>query len=322
MNTDVHVQILKALADGTRLRLLRLLYHEELNVYELCQVLDMPQPRVSRHLAILRAAGLATVRREGTKIYYMLADLDIPHQAFRDYLEELGQSDHPDLQRLEESLRQRTKDAESFAESKAEQWDDIGKVLHSTRASLLALANMVPRGLTVADLGTGTGFMLPFLANLADHVFAVDQSSAMLRRARSRCRQLGLSNVTFVHKAVEDLTEDIPPCDALLLHFVVHQIARPPALLKRLKKYLKADGRLVIVDRVQHDDESAKEQFGSLWLGFSQQQMEDWLRKAGLDNVHWQPLSGNDLSTNTQFAIFVVTGQNSTRDDKQKLEED
>ncbi len=61
----------RALGDPTRLRCLMLLQHEgELCVCELTEALDLSQPKISRHLAHLRDAGIAQVRREGTWVFY------------------------------------------------------------------------------------------------------------------------------------------------------------------------------------------------------------------------------------------------------------
>lgn len=309
MGSADQVRVLKALADTTRLRILRLLYHEELNVHELCQVLGLPQPSVSRHLGILREAGLANVRKEGTRAYYSMCEPEADRQLLHPYLEELGQSEHPDLKKLEQSLYERKHAAETFAEAKAAQWDNIGKMLHNTYASLLALASMVPRGLTVADLGTGTGLLLPFLSALADRVYAVDQSAAMLRRARTRCRQAGLENVTCIHSGIEELNSELPPCDAVLLHFVLHQVARPPALLRQLKRRVRPGGRLVIVDRMKHEDETAKETFGSLWLGFTELQIDEWFDEAEYKKAFWQTFRGTDPESEDSFPIFVAAAE-------------
>lgn len=306
MGSTEQLLVLKALADSTRLRLLRLLYHEELNVYELCQVLDMPQPRISRHLAVLRKAGLVSDRREGAKVYYALAEPEGDTNAFRSYLTQLGESSHSDLDQLDRTLKARVQHTRSFADSKADQWDDIGKVLHSTSAGLLAVANLVPRNLTIADLGTGTGLLLPLLSSMAEKVYAVDQSAAMLRRARVRCREAGIENVEFIQQQLEELGEELPPCDAALLHFVMHQVARPPQLIKHLAGVLTPGGRLVIVDRVQHEDERAKAIFGSVWLGFNRQQVQQWFSEAGLSDITWRSLSGADPSTDTPFPVFVA----------------
>lgn len=61
----------EALADGTRRRILALiLKEEELCVCELFFALDVPQPKVSRHLAVLREAGVLSVRKQGTWVFY------------------------------------------------------------------------------------------------------------------------------------------------------------------------------------------------------------------------------------------------------------
>jgi DNA-binding transcriptional ArsR family regulator len=67
--------VFRTLADGTRLRILALLHEGEMNVTQLCKKLRMPQPNVSRHLGILRNAGLVNNRREGKEVFYSLADL-------------------------------------------------------------------------------------------------------------------------------------------------------------------------------------------------------------------------------------------------------
>jgi ArsR family transcriptional regulator len=65
------VQLFKLLGDETRIRILHLLHQaDELNVLELCTLLDQRQPSVSHHLALLRVAGLIDMRRDGKHNYY------------------------------------------------------------------------------------------------------------------------------------------------------------------------------------------------------------------------------------------------------------
>ena len=70
--------VFKACADATRLRLLYILCERELCVCELVEVLEMPQGKVSRHLALLRQAKLVDDRRDGVWIHYSLAAADTP----------------------------------------------------------------------------------------------------------------------------------------------------------------------------------------------------------------------------------------------------
>ena len=68
------VQLFKTLSDETRLSIVMLLREAgELCVCDLCSATNEPQPKVSRHMALLREAGLAIDRREGKWIYYRLS---------------------------------------------------------------------------------------------------------------------------------------------------------------------------------------------------------------------------------------------------------
>jgi ArsR family transcriptional regulator len=60
----------QALGDNTRLRLLNLMGDQEICVCYLVEILGQPQPKISRHLAYLRNAGIVTARREGKWMHY------------------------------------------------------------------------------------------------------------------------------------------------------------------------------------------------------------------------------------------------------------
>src|SRR4051794_38699859 len=70
--------LFRALADGTRLRILGLLLTGEVCVCHIHQSLRIARPKASRHLAYLRKAGLVAARREGLWMHYRLADLPDP----------------------------------------------------------------------------------------------------------------------------------------------------------------------------------------------------------------------------------------------------
>ncbi|MCS7157579.1 MAG: metalloregulator ArsR/SmtB family transcription factor [Blastocatellia bacterium] len=75
-----YAEILKALGDETRLRIMHLLMIAKsgLCVCELVDSLEIPQYNVSKHLRVLKQAGLLTERREGRWVYYSLPDADEP----------------------------------------------------------------------------------------------------------------------------------------------------------------------------------------------------------------------------------------------------
>ena len=78
-DTDFNIELLfKALADPTRLRLIHLLGDEEVCVCSCVETLKTNQPKVSRHLAYLRRAGLVATRREGKWSHYRLVEPSDP----------------------------------------------------------------------------------------------------------------------------------------------------------------------------------------------------------------------------------------------------
>ncbi len=75
----LHAQICQGLADPKRILLLYALSEGPRRVTDLSEQLDMPQPTISHHLKILRERGLVIAERDGTAIYYSLADSRIIH---------------------------------------------------------------------------------------------------------------------------------------------------------------------------------------------------------------------------------------------------
>jgi len=74
-------QVFRALADPTRLRLLNLMGDQELCVCFFVEVLNAPQPKISRHLAYLRRAGIVSARRDGKWMHYRVTIPADPHAA-------------------------------------------------------------------------------------------------------------------------------------------------------------------------------------------------------------------------------------------------
>ena len=130
------LNIMRALADPTRLRITLLIRQLELSVSEVVQILGQSQPRVSRHIKILDEAGIAERRREGAWVFLrpgpMLSDPAIEAlftlPGTEDSRPVLG-----DLERLKEVRSARTQMAAAYFDAHAEQWDQI-RSLHIAEA--------------------------------------------------------------------------------------------------------------------------------------------------------------------------------------------
>ena len=97
-------KLFSALADRTRLRLINLIGDSEVCVCFLVEILKIGQPKISRHLAYLRRAGVVTARREGKWMHYRLTEPPDQHAAriFREVRTSLFE--HPEFERDREKL--------------------------------------------------------------------------------------------------------------------------------------------------------------------------------------------------------------------------
>ncbi len=102
---DYSIELLfKALADCTRLRLINLIGEDEVCVCFFVEVLKLNQPKISRHLAYLRKAGVVSARREGKWMHYRIVEPPDSHAAniFREVRSSLGND--PAMQRDRQRL--------------------------------------------------------------------------------------------------------------------------------------------------------------------------------------------------------------------------
>jgi len=297
------LQIHKALADETRLRLMRLLGRSPLNVNEILSILQMGQSRISRHLRILAEADLVTRRREGTWIYYEShAESDWP--MVRDTLSLL--SDHErelpsyeqDMQRLEEAIEGRRQQTLSFFDSLTDQ-QEAGERLspegHTYREVALSLLPQAPE--RVLDLGTGSGLLLPSLLDRADLVIAVDASTTMLQLARQTAGKAAVDRCEFRLGDLEHLPVADGEVDAVVACMVLHHVPRPQAAITEAWRALAPGGELTVVELAQHEDESMRELHADLWLGFRPIEMRRWLTQAGFEVTEGEPRTEDNQPT-------------------------
>ena len=74
LSTEATLDVLRAIGEETRLRIVLLLPHGELTVTDLTEILGQSQPRISRHLKLLAEAGVVDRHREGTRVYFKGVD--------------------------------------------------------------------------------------------------------------------------------------------------------------------------------------------------------------------------------------------------------
>ncbi|MCP4131239.1 MAG: metalloregulator ArsR/SmtB family transcription factor [bacterium] len=279
------VSLFKSLADETRVRLLNLLLNHELNVNEIVAVMEMGQSRISRHLKILTDNGILTSRRDGLWIFYKaLLDDTVDEEnrffsALADFIRENSDL-KADLARLEVVLEERENEKSRFFDSIAINWDDLKNNLIGDYDLTGAIVSRVPESAVVADLGCGTGELLYAVRNRAQNLIGVDKSPKMLGEAKRRFTEEGLS-VDLRIGELEHLPMRDREADCAIFNMVLHHLASPFQVITEGHRVLKKGSPLLIVDLAKHSNEEMRSKYGHRWLGFTEDEISEWLSKAG-----------------------------------------
>lgn len=295
-------KVFKTLSDPTRVRILRLLEARELVVQELMEVLGMAQSRVSRHLAILREAGLLLDRRDGTYVSYRFEPPDEgPWREAWDFVERNLQQD-PTAERdravLQRVIGAREGRSRNFFDAVGPEWDALRKVFDDDLLRARAVTRLVAPGLRVADIGTGTGILALELSRLGLEVVGIDASERMLEAARANFDAAGVE-VELHQGQAESLPLEAESVDAAFAHMVLQYLDEPQAVLEEMARITKPGGRVVTADFVRHEHEWMRKELDVAWLGFEPDQVATWFSAAGLVDVAvevFEPAeSGRDL---------------------------
>lgn len=282
----------KALADATRLRLVRILSRSELSVGEIVTVLGMGQSRVSRHLGILVGCGLLASRRDGAWTFYKAA----PEGPGADLLARLtpcldaaGTGD--DFAAVEAVLRERRLETRRFFNAIAPNWGGLRREILGECDPAALVREVMPRVETAVDLGCGPGDLLPVLAERARKVIGVDSSPSMLGLAERRSAGLavGVRMGELEHLPMAD-----GEADFAVLCLTLHHLPDPAAALAEARRVLSAAGRLVVIDFAPHQDETMRRRFGDRWLGFSREQLSFWFGQSGFALTDWSAYPVNN----------------------------
>jgi ubiquinone/menaquinone biosynthesis C-methylase UbiE len=186
-----------------------------------------------------------------------------------------------DRARLDECRRRRLRRSASYFESVAGDWERIRKSYFDDRVTSLAIEKLLPRNLTLADIGCGTGSLTFELARFARKVIGVDLSGEMLRRARDVAKEREVDNVEFRQGDVLKLPLEAHSVDAVFCVMVLHFLPDPARAIAGLCRVVRPGGAVILVDLVEHKQEWMREQMAHQWLGFDRRAIEDWFRQAG-----------------------------------------
>ncbi len=305
------INLLRLLADSTRLRLLLLLEQEELSVAELQQILGMGQSRISSHLAQMKRAGVVEDRRAGKNVYYgatKTAGKNGPRGRIQEILQLLAR-EVPETARdrtaLKLALRKRQDKAREYFDQLAGKFGRSYVPGRSWKALSHALISLVPR-LTIVDLGAGEGTLSQLLAGNARKVIAVDNSPKMVKFGSKLAREHGFKNLEYRLGDIEDPPIAKESVDLVLLSQALHHAIKPERAVQSAHRILKKNGRIVVLDLLSHNFEKARKLYSDRWLGFSEVRLHQLLEGAGFREVEVSVVSRE--KDNPHFQTVFATG--------------
>jgi SAM-dependent methyltransferase/biotin operon repressor len=305
--------VYRLLGDDARLRILRLLAAERLNVTELTGILGIAQSGVSRHLGMLKDAGLVVEQRGGGYAWYRLAPAVADGQNGAGPLSALLRAqfaqtaDTPDGRaddvRLEEVRRLRKENFEQHGGRDARERQLVPG--RSWAAWARALGHLLPP-LRIADLGCGEGYLTIETSRWAARVVAIDRSQAVLDRAQALGRRRGVRNVIWRRGDLERLPIADSTVDVALLSQALHHAVRPERALAEAARILVPGGRILVLDLREHDQTWVRERLGDRWLGFADRTLTGLLEGAGFEDVR---LSVGTRRAGDPFTVLVASGR-------------
>jgi len=310
-------QLFRLLGEPQRLKLLGLTAIDELSVGELAELLQEPQPNISRHVHLLRQAGLLHDRHQGTRVYVRLSEKARDDAVVLDAITE-GQrlcEDCVTRDQISKIIAARELGSRAYFAEQAPAEYDIETTAHVPVYAMALSMMATERGLSL-DAGTGDGSLLDLLAPTYDRVIAVDRSAAQIERAKERVARRGFTGVGLECADIE--SEDLHTViagrlNALFASRMLHHTSNPRAMLEAFARLLTPRGRLCVIDYLAHDDERMREQRADVWMGFAELELKSLLEYSGFAVLDFRAVPQGYISPGFDAHIpwFVATAQRS-----------
>jgi SAM-dependent methyltransferase len=301
--------LMRLLGDEARLRLLRVLAKEALNVTELTAVMGLAQSGVSRHLGLLKDARLVTEEKSGHFTWYRLnADVAAGTGQFAtlwpwlsDTFNQTTVATKADDARLEEVRRVRRENFDQHGAGNERSQLVPGR---SWVAWSRALGMLLP-AVEVADLGCGEGYLTIEAALWAKKVYAIDHSSDVLARAKAMATRRRAKNIVWKRGELEKVPLSDASVDIAIASQALHHAKDPAKALAEAWRILRPGGRVLVLDLRQHEETWVQDKLGDQWLGFTPDGLESLLTTAGFADAS---VRVGARRTGDPFAVLIASG--------------
>ena len=169
-----------------------------------------------------------------------------------------------------------------------------------------ALLKLLPP-MVIADLGAGEGTIAQLMAQRAEKVIAIDNSEKMVEFGSELARKHGITNLEYRLGDLEDVPIPSSTVDLAFLSQALHHAPHPERALAEAWRILKPGGRIAILDLNRHQFEEAREMYADIWLGFTELEIEQYLKAAGFQKL--ETAIGHREQEAPYFETMLVIGE-------------
>lgn len=200
-----------------------------------------------------------------------------------------------------------------YFDANATQWNGMrSEFFPSTIRSFAADKLDVKANEIAADIGAGSGFITQELLDRGLKVFSIDHSEKMLEEIQKNLRDKG--DVTTLPGDAESLPLSNEAVNYAFANMFLHHVQNPLNTIKEMVRIVKPGGKVCITDLDTHTFDFLVEEHHDRWMGFERTDIQEWFKKAGLENIEIDCIPGSckadseSCSDSADISIFCATG--------------
>lgn len=201
-------------------------------------------------------------------------------------------------------------EAREFFNEVARDWEELRKSHYdeSIKNKLMDL-NLLKKGMTVLDLGSGDGYIARSVAKHVRKVYAVDISNEMLKELNKKAADSGIKNIETIESEAQEVPLRNASVDIAFANMVLHHMEDPEAAIKEMGRVLKNGGIAVVSDFYTHNDLEMKKKMHDVWMGFDSGEITKWFGENGFKNINIEKITDEpkQISEKNRLEIFVLT---------------